>query len=230
MIKVRRFALIIDFKKGMKMVTKKAPSYNKQLLKEVIKKIEACEEKVVLKLLKENPVVFKHLAKEYKGCLSKKDSRNFKANALMIALENNLSLLAKQLLRAGAPVNFKDEAGRTALMIASQRANHPLVKLLLEKGAQVNAVDSDGLPALIYAIGGESDRKAVLPVVKTLLAKGADPNLKEANALAYANYDWENTTHIDKNKIIDVLIKYGAHDDEPDIIDLDEFILEFKPE
>lgn len=189
------------------------------------------DEKYILKCLKEHPQLLTHLAKEYTGRLTKRDSKDFKANAVMIALENKQFEVAKVLIEAGASVHFKDKAGRTALMIASQRAHNPTIKLLLEQGAKINAVDIDGLPPLIYAIGGESDRKDVLTVVKTLLAAGADPNLKEANALAYANYDWENSTQIDKEKIIDVLIKHGAQDDEPhDGIDLGDFILEFEPE
>lgn len=216
------------------MVIKKKISLNaadKKLLQEILKKISAGDEKSVLKSLKEHPQLLAHLAKEYTGRLTKRDSKDFKANAVMIALENKQFEVAKALLEAGASVHFKDKAGRTALMIASQRAHNPTIKLLLEKGAKINAVDIDGLPPLIYAIGGESDRKDVLTVVKTLLAAGADPNLQEANALAYANYDWENSTQIDKEKIIDVLIKHGAQDDEPqDGIDLDDFILEFEPE
>lgn len=204
---------------------------DKKLLQDILKKISAGDEKSVLKRLKEHPQLLTHLAKEYTGRLNKRDSKDFKANAVMIALENKLFTLAHDLLEAGASVHFKDQAGRTALMIASQRAHNPTVKVLLEKGAKINAVDIDGLPALIYAIGGESDRKDVLTVVKTLLTAGADPNLKEANALAYANYDWENSTQKDKEKIVDVLIKHGAQDDEPtDVLDLDDFILEFKPE
>ncbi len=216
------------------MVVKKRISLSaadKKLLQEVLKKMTGGDEKYILKCLKEHPQLLTHLAKEYTGRLTKRDSKDFKANAVMIALENKQFEVAKVLIEAGASVHFKDKAGRTALMIASQRAHNPTIKLLLEQGAKINAVDIDGLPPLIYAIGGESDRKDVLTVVKTLLAAGADPNLKEANALAYANYDWENSTQIDKEKIIDVLIKHGAQDDEPhDGIDLGDFILEFEPE
>lgn len=215
------------------MVNKKKSSLtpaDKKILQAILKKIIAGDEKSVIKSLKEQPQLLAHLAKDYTGRLSKRDSKDFKANAVMIALENKLFALAQELLHAGASVHFKDQAGRTALMIACQRAHNPTVKLLLEKGAKINAIDIDGLPALIYAIGGEADRKDVLTVVKTLLGAGADPNLKEANALAYANYDWENSTQNDKEKIIDVLIKHGAQDDEPDVIDLDEFELVFDPE
>ena len=45
--------------------------------------------------------------------------------------------LVKQLLDDGAPVDEKDEGGRTALMQASEKGHTEVVKLLLDCGASV---------------------------------------------------------------------------------------------
>ena len=73
----------------------------------------------------------------------------------------------RQLLDEGAPVDEKDENGRTALMQASLGGYTEVVQLLLGKGAAVDGKDKWGDTALMYASNfGRTE------VAKLLLGKG----------------------------------------------------------
>ncbi len=108
------------------------------------------------------------------------------------------------LLDAGADVNARSRAGRTALMLAVKADRMRVIRRLLEAGAEVDARDQDGwTPLILAARDGRSrtvaklleagaDSNAVsdsgwtalmwaawhghVPVVERLLAAGADPN------------------------------------------------------
>jgi excisionase family DNA binding protein len=54
----------------------------------------------------------------------------------------------QSLIEAGANVNEKDAAGRTALMIAANRGHTYVVQLLLERGADATVKDNNGQTAM----------------------------------------------------------------------------------
>ena len=92
--------------------------------------------------------------------------------------ENRNLEVAATLLRAGANVNARGEAGRTPLHRAA--ANNPdpaVVRLLLEAGAEVNARGTLGRTPLHEAADWNSNPA----IVTTLLEAGADANLPGSN-------------------------------------------------
>ena len=58
---------------------------------------------------------------------------------------------AKDLVRAGADVNARDEDGLTPLMYFAELGNKDAVKFLIAHGANVNAKEEDGETALMHA-------------------------------------------------------------------------------
>lgn len=73
------------------------------------------------------------------------------ASLLHCASQGDLSGV-QQALFWGAPLNGRDEEGRTALMLAAMNLHEPMVGLLLEHGAKVNLVDRHGESAAIHAL------------------------------------------------------------------------------
>ncbi len=68
------------------------------------------------------------------------------------AWEGAQSCTVKLLLREGAQVDLKDNAGRTPLSYAAGRGHKAIVNLLLKEGAVVNLVDGLGQSPLSYAV------------------------------------------------------------------------------
>jgi ankyrin repeat protein len=85
------------------------------------------------------------------------------------ALYGDAALL-EQLVRMGAKVNAKNDAGATALMWAS--TDLAKTRLLVAHGADVNAISEDLRTPLMIAAASPTGR----PVVKFLLEKGAKTN------------------------------------------------------
>jgi ankyrin repeat protein len=56
------------------------------------------------------------------------------------------------LLRAGAKVDAKDQAGETPLHVAAQEGNREAVTMLVQAGAKVNARDKKGYTPLKRAL------------------------------------------------------------------------------
>lgn len=77
-------------------------------------------------------------------------------------------------LQAGADVNGRDSAGRTALLQAVRAGQLPVVRALIEAGAGLDARDRDGSTALMVAAG----RKEAMPALD-LVAAGADVNVAD---------------------------------------------------
>jgi ankyrin repeat protein len=75
----------------------------------------------------------------------------------------------RELLAAGADVNYKNEYGRTALILAAGKGRTEILKLLLGFGAYINHVTNNKYTALILAANnGHTD------TVQALLQAGAD--------------------------------------------------------
>jgi Ankyrin repeats (many copies) len=90
------------------------------------------------------------------------------AATLMSAAESGDLAQATELLDHGAPVDARDELGRTALMLAAAQGRLDVVRLLLERGADPNAADNAGRTPLQQA-----KQKNLAEVVALLERAGA---------------------------------------------------------
>ena len=108
----------------------------------------------------------------------------------------------KQLLKAGANPNIKNEFGGTALTLALHQENYDLVPLLIEAGADVNVeTDNGNFPLLVAAARGNAN------TIQQLLDAGADANhqnqTKKDTALILAS----DNDHLEA---VELLLKAGA--------------------
>ena len=94
----------------------------------------------------------------------------------------------RQLLEEGAPVDEKDEYGRTALTEASRMGHTEVVQLLLDKGASVDAKDerdNTALPSVVTFDEEQLGRMAATLVQGQLLkAKRQGDDALDAAAMA----------------------------------------------
>ncbi len=124
------------------------------------------------------------------------------STALMLAINNWHTEVAKLLFYKGADFNLKTCCGQTALMSAAYSGNIEIVRLFIEDGVDIDLQDSENITALMLAaLHGH------MKVVRLLLHNGADPNLKtrcSITALMSAAY----SGHKD---IVKLLIENGAN-------------------
>ena len=109
-------------------------------------------------------------------------SRKNQFPALIIAIDNNCSLLAKELIAMGWNVNEERERdGSTPLHSAALTRNYDVVVLLVEKGAKVGKKDDSGnLPAIKCL---KSRQELVNRKIWQVLAnKMEDADYKQGNA------------------------------------------------
>jgi cytohesin len=98
----------------------------------------------------------------------------FPQTPLQIAASMSNLHMASMLTAAGARVNAKTEAGRTALHFAVVGSHLDVIRFLIEKGANVNMRDADGTSPLDDAIW-----RGYLDATAILLANGARMNEAE---------------------------------------------------
>jgi hypothetical protein len=110
---------------------------------------------------------------------------------LGIAAANGYVEVMRQLLDAGAHVDFRDRFGDTALMAAARSGSLAAVTLLVSRGAQTSLQDAEGMTALDWAerMGRTSvievlrEATGVRPLAKKRL-KGSDPGRESVHAAA----------------------------------------------
>jgi ankyrin repeat protein len=98
----------------------------------------------------------------------------FPQTPLQIAAAMGNLHMASMLTAAGARVDAKAEAGRTALHFAVVGSHLDIIRFLIERGADVNARDADGISPLDDAVW-----RGYLEAAAVLLAKGARLNEAE---------------------------------------------------
>ena len=142
--------------------------------------------KIMAALRNNNRAAFKQSLRSYRAAVNRKGLGG--ATPLMYAALYGDTESVRQLLKAGADPNLKNNAGATALMWALNDLEK--TKLLIDAGADVNARSDDGQTPLLIGTG----HFGAGPVVKLLLDHGADPTVKVSNAtgemtpLAQASY------------------------------------------
>src|SRR6266567_2023658 len=98
--------------------------------------------------------------------------------ALVIALKNDRTDLARQMLDAGTDVSLAAVNGVTPLMAAAHGGHVEIVRMLLAKGAEVVAIDRLQKNAMTYAAGqGRTE------IVQIFLQTGVNPNAIYAHSL-----------------------------------------------
>ena len=97
-------------------------------------------------------------------------------DALIFAADQGKPTLIEKIINAGADVNAKDAAGKTALVHAMRNGSEvgtEIIKMLIKHGANVNALDNDGYTPLMNA--AQTDTQWA---VELLLANHADASLE----------------------------------------------------
>lgn len=93
---------------------------------------------------------------------------------LFLAVGQGQTKRVKELLKAGANINFRQPPWQlTPLQVASD-LNYDMVKLLLDHGAKVNVADRDGVTPLMRAVDLRN-----LPMAQLLLKAGAPINARD---------------------------------------------------
>ena len=110
----------------------------------------------------------------------------------------------KELIQAGANVNFQTNCGFTALLYAIAGGHVDCVEYLIKAGANVNLPINDGRTPLMFTWGGEYQK-----CVDLLLAAGADIHIKSKAGFTAIT---ENVMRADTVK---KLIDRGGLVDEP---------------
>jgi hypothetical protein len=133
------------------------------------------------------------------------DSR-LSTTVLMFAAKDGYADIVRDLLKAGARLDAKDNDGDTALMYAAIDDRVEVVKALLIAGADVNAQNNKGdTPLMAAALRGRTE------VVRALLAGGADVGLRNQRgqtAVSLAEAEGHAET-------IDLLKQAGAEPGQP---------------
>jgi len=88
---------------------------------------------------------------------------------LLAAAEHGDARAVERLLRAGAPLDWRDARGRTALMAATQANNVAIAQRLIQAGSDVNARDETQLSP--YLCAGANGFDAIL---RATIEAGAD--------------------------------------------------------
>ena len=128
---------------------------------------------------------------------------------LLLAVKNDYTEIATELLKLNLDVNIQNSKGETPLSIASKLGNLAIVNLLLENGAKINIKDSEyGETPLHKAVWNGN-----VEIVGKLLANGANGNIKD-------NQEGWTPLHVavytNNLKVIKKLLKYRAGIDVKD--------------
>ena len=94
---------------------------------------------------------------------------------LLVAASHNDAAQVRQLLKAGADPNVRNELNTTPLLEAAFNANTDIIEALLDAHADPNAAGADGQTPLMLVARGTNVAAAQL-----LLKRGANPNAHES--------------------------------------------------
>lgn len=115
-----------------------------------------------------------------------------------VSIYNGNLKIAKLLIKAGANINEKSSAGRTALIVASEHGlNSKLIKFYLKNGADITVTDNWGRFALNNAVRNQDLKtvKLIMPYYAYVSTKTALEQLQQARQTA------KNTGNIVKERL-----------------------------
>jgi len=141
---------------------------------------------------------------------------------LVTASRNKYKQIAELLLKNGADVNAKTNAGETALYLSSKHCTMQIAELLLKNGADINAKTNTGETPLYIA--SQALTFVAKETVELLLKNGADVNAK-TNTGETALYAASKN---DRTDIVALLLENNA-DINTLVIDVDQPRPEFVP-
>ena len=96
--------------------------------------------------------------------------------ALHVAIRENATTAALELLAVGAPVDMENAKGVTPLILAAQKGNLVLVKALLQRGASASSTTVNGTTAVLQAA-----HFGHLQIIRVLLQAGGSRLIELAN-------------------------------------------------
>lgn len=103
-------------------------------------------------------------------------------NELYYYCKNKSSLKKmRDLIKAGANVNFRQDRGWTTLMRASYFMFTSAVKLLIENGAEINVTNNDGFSPIMLAAANTYNfvkSKGLKEIIDMLIENNADLNIQ----------------------------------------------------
>lgn len=106
-----------------------------------------------------------------------KQTYNLKKRPLILACENGLLMIAKELLNAGSSVNMDDKFGMwTPLTAACNYKYVDIVKLLIDGGADVNQICGSDSPLMAACRNIKRNNSEQLKLIEYLIKHGADVN------------------------------------------------------
>ncbi len=123
-----------------------------------------------------------------------------KRTLLSLAAEANNEAATEILLRHGAAINQKDDAGITPLFYAAMNNHLDLAKRLIEAGANINLTLEGTTSQSPLSIAFKNKNKALM---RLLLKNGADLHITQDDFLATAVQEKDTN-------LIAILIDYGA--------------------
>jgi ankyrin repeat protein len=124
------------------------------------------------------------------------------SEALLEAADDGELETVNRLLAEGAPVDGRDDEGRTPLMLALDEGETEVARALIAAGANVTAVDGEGWTTLMYAAAGGD-----VALIRELAGKGVDVNAR-ANDGATALL--EAAAAESPSALVEVLMGLGA--------------------
>jgi ankyrin repeat protein len=160
----------------------------------------------------------------------------FGITPLMVAVGRNDLAMVKFLIKNGAVVDAQSMLGSTALMIAAEKGNPEILLYLLSIGADITIQDNQKSNALVMVCGSRGKESVEVidilikhglnvnscnnfasalyyaisngkyETIKSLLEKDANPNIRCTSGTAPLSL----ALAIGDNKIIDLLVNYGA--------------------
>ena len=117
------------------------------------------------------------------------------------AWQGNAAQLA-QLIRAGAPLNARDEHGRTPLHVATFARQREAIRLLAAAGADLGALENDRYDAVTIAAVADDEES-----LRLLLALGASAKLTTSR---YDGTALIAAAHLGHDGVVRQLIQAGA--------------------